>query len=125
MPLTIQVNDAPGTTTVTIGGSLDSATAPQLDKALAPLLDRKGLVLLFDMAALDFISSAGLRVFMAARKKLTEKQGKLLMKNLRPHVQKVFDIVKSLPGVQIFSSVQELDAYLAKIQQQTKAGGAT
>lgn len=123
MPLTIQVNDAPGTTTVTIGGSLDNATAPQLDKALAPLLDRKGLVLLFDMAALDFISSAGLRVFMAARKRLADKQGKLLMKNLRPHVQKVFDIVKSLPGVQIFSSVQELDAYLAKIQQQTKAGG--
>ena len=121
MPLTIDVTEtgaAKGAaTTFALGGSLDNSTAPQLEKALAPALGGATTVLIFDLAKLDFISSAGLRVFMAARKRITERQGKLLMKNLRPHVQKVFDIVKSLPGVQIFGSVKELDEYLAAIQK--------
>ncbi len=87
-----------------------------LEKALAPALDGAATVVVFDLAGLDFISSAGLRVLMAARKRLSARKGKLLLKNPRPHVQKVFEIVKALPDVKIFASVQELDEYLASIQ---------
>lgn len=107
---------AKGSVHVALTGSLDTATAPALEKALAPALDGATTVVVFDLAGLDFISSAGLRVLMAARKRLSARKGKLLLKNPRPHVQKVFEIVKALPDVKIFASVQELDEYLASIQ---------
>ena len=44
-------------------GSLDTATAPELERQLAPVLAGPVKDLVFDLAQLKFISSAGLRVF--------------------------------------------------------------
>ena len=51
------------TATMELAGSLDTATAPELERALAPLLDSGVRQLVFDLAGLKFVSSAGLRVF--------------------------------------------------------------
>ena len=101
---------------VTLAGSLDGTTAPDLEKALAPLLDSVHH-LVFDLAGLKFISSAGIRVLLKARKELKAADGSFAMQNLQPQIQKVFEILGALPGVSIFSSEQELDAYLAAMQK--------
>ena len=67
MPLDIKIKrqiDSPRHTTliVELGGSLDTATAPQLEKELTPALDAQVRDLIFDLAKLTFISSAGLRI---------------------------------------------------------------
>jgi len=49
--------------TVNLSGSLDTATAPELERQLAPVLAGGIKNLIFDLADLKFISSAGLRVF--------------------------------------------------------------
>jgi len=123
MSLEIQIQDgvvaATATTTVKLGGSLDTSTAPELERHLAPLLARDGGVkdLVFDLAQLKFISSAGLRVFASARKKLKERGGQTTFIHLQPQIQEVFDIIKSLPGVAIFKDIAELDKYLAVRQR--------
>jgi anti-anti-sigma factor len=123
MSLEIQIQDgvvaATATTTVKLGGSLDTSTAPELERHLAPLLAREGGVkdLVFDLAQLKFISSAGLRVFASARKKLKERGGQTTFIHLQPQIQEVFDIIKSLPGVAIFKDIAELDKYLAVRQR--------
>ena len=122
MPLEIQIQksvgaQAAGTITVTLTGSLDTATAPELERQLAPVL--AGLVkdLVFDLAQLKFISSAGLRVFSAARKALKERGGQASFVHMQPQIQEVFEIIKSLPGVAVFKDLAELDAYLAARQR--------
>lgn len=106
-----------GTVTVQLTGSLDTGTAPDLERQLTPVLAEPIKDLVFDLAALKFISSAGLRVFSNARKKVKEHGGQASFVNMQPQIQEVFEIMKSLPGVAVFESVAELDRYLAARQR--------
>jgi anti-anti-sigma factor len=116
----IQKNLAPqtaGATTIKLTGSLDTATAPELEKQLAPVIAGGVKDIVFDLAQLKFISSAGLRVFSTTRKTLKERGGQASFINLQPQIQEVFEIIKSLPGMAVFSSMAELDSYLAARQR--------
>jgi anti-anti-sigma factor len=119
MSLTITVQDS-STPTVVLVGRLDTDTAPQLDGALRELLDAPDIArLVFDVSGLDYLSSAGIRCFIKARKAIEPNGGKVAIVNPQPAVRKVLEIVKAIPGG-IFSSVAELDAYLDAIQRQVR-----
>jgi anti-anti-sigma factor len=125
MPLEIQIQknlagSNAGAVTIKLSGSLDTATAPELEKQLAPVLAPPGGIkdVVFDLAPLKFISSAGLRVFSMTRKTLKERGGQASFVNLQPQIQEVFEIMKSLPGVAVFKDTAELDHYLA-VRQRT------
>ena len=80
MPLEIQIQknlagQDTGAVTVKLVGSLDTVTAPDLEKQLGPVLGGPVKDMIFDLADLKFISSAGLRVFSSARKTLKERGG--------------------------------------------------
>lgn len=122
MPLDIDIQKNPGgaqagAVTVKLAGSLDTATAPELERQLAPILASAVKDLVFDLALLKFISSAGLRVFSIARKQLKERGGQAGFVNMQPQINEVFEIMKSLPGVAVFQDMTEMDAYLAARQR--------
>ena len=122
MPLEIQIlqNIAAqnaGAVTVKLAGSLDTATAPELERQLAPVLSGAAKDLVFDLAQLKFISSAGLRIFSMARKQLKERGGQASFVNMQPQINEVFEIMKALPGVAVFKDVAELDRYLTRRQR--------
>jgi len=127
MPLEIQIKkdisaQNAGAVTVTLTGSLDTATAPELERQLVPVLAGGVKDLVFDLAQLKFISSAGLRVFSNARKTLKERGGQASFVNMQSQIAEVFEIMKSLPGVAIFKDVVELDRYLAVRQRKHLEG---
>lgn len=77
-------------TVLALEGRLDTTTAPQLEeevKAITP--DVTSLVL--DFAALEYISSAGLRILLSAQKTMN-KQGEMKIKNVCEDIMEVFDI---------------------------------
>ena len=122
MPLEIQIQKSiigqdTGAVTVKLTGSLDTATAPELERQIAPVVAGSVKDIVFDLAQLKFISSAGLRVFSTTRKTLKERGGQASFIHMQPQIQEVFDIMKSLPGVAVFKNVAELDAYLAARQR--------
>lgn len=106
----------PGIAQVSLVGSLDSDTAPQLEKALGGV-DAGVLLVVLDMKELAFISSAGLRVIFAALKRQEARGGELVVSNMGAGVKKVFEIVKALPNMNVFASVEEMDDYLAHFQK--------
>jgi len=110
-----------GATTIKLDGSLDTSTAPDLERQLAPILAGNVQDLVFDLADLKFISSAGLRVFSNARKAIKARGGQASFVNMQPQIQEVFEIIKSLPGIAIFQTVAELDQYLAVRQNAHKS----
>ena len=78
------------TLTLAIEGRLDTVTAPELEKVVNDeTADIKELVL--DMNALEYISSAGLRVLLAAQKKMN-KQGSMKLKGVCDAVMEVFEM---------------------------------
>ncbi len=75
---------------VTLEGRLDTTTSPNLEAELKQSMDgAESLVM--DVAALEYISSAGLRVLLSAHKAMSRKGG---MKILHPNeiVSEVFDV---------------------------------
>jgi len=122
MPLEIEILKSHGThpssaITVELAGSLDTSTAPELERQLAPVLTGSAKDIVFDLARLKFISSAGLRVFSIVRKHFKECGGQASFVNMQPQINEVFEIIKALPGVAVFASVAEFDAYLAARQR--------
>jgi anti-sigma B factor antagonist len=88
--MTIDKTNDGAKSTLKITGRLDTATAPELEKAIATLeADVKELVL--DFAELKYISSAGLRVVLAAQKKM-KTQGSMVIMNANESVMEVFEI---------------------------------
>ena len=71
-------------------GRLDTMTAPLLESEIQGKLD--GVTdLQFDFAKLTYISSAGLRVLLAAQK-IMNKQGKMLIKNVCEEIKEIFEV---------------------------------
>lgn len=127
MPLEIQIQrnigaQNAGVVTVQLAGNLDSETAPELERQLAPVLSGAVKDVVFDLATLKFISSAGLRVFGATRKTLKERGGQASFINMQPQIREVFSIIKALPGVAVFRDTAELDRYLAARQRAHETG---
>jgi anti-sigma B factor antagonist len=119
MALEIQIlqnTEKHGSNTIKLSGSLDTATAPELERKLAPILTTPIRDLVFDLAELRFISSAGLRVFASARKGVKARGGQASFIRMQPQIAEVFAIIQSLPGIAIFQSEAELDEYLAARQ---------
>lgn len=71
-------------------GRLDTTTAPQLEKVLAGRLE--GVTeLVFDMSALDYLSSAGLRILLGAQKQMN-KQGNMKVMNVNETIMEIFEV---------------------------------
>ena len=74
-----------------ISGRLDATTAPNLEKIVNELPgDTKELV--FDMAGLEYISSAGIRMLLGAYKKMNLNQGIMRIEKSNDIVRKVFEM---------------------------------
>lgn len=99
-------------------GRLDTSTYPELEQRVDVVLKEKPHTLVFDMEMLDYISSMGVRVIARAQKLMKAYNGRVVLLNLQPQIEKVFDIIKALPSQQVFSNMQELDDYLDRMQRQ-------
>lgn len=76
--------------TLALTGRLDTTTAPQLEAVLKDGLDGIS-ALIMNFAGLEYISSAGLRVLLAAQKQMN-KQGSMVIRNVNDDIKEVFDI---------------------------------
>ena len=90
----MDINKQLNGTTLTIGlsGRLDAVSARDLDKVVNGSLDGvKDLI--FDLADLSYVASAGLRVLFVAQKKMN-KQGSMKLLHVRPEVKQIFEVTR-------------------------------
>lgn len=76
------------TVLISVEGSINNQTAPDFQAAIASALPTAKLII--DLAKVDYVSSAGLRVFMWANRQFA--QGAMVVRHLCPEVQEVFSI---------------------------------
>ena|SRR5262252_800114 len=79
-------------TIVALAGHLDSNTSPEAQAALDAILAGGSRKVVIDFSALDYISSAGLRVLLGTAKRLKQERGTLVLFGLNETVQEVFQI---------------------------------
>jgi anti-anti-sigma factor len=88
----ILVRDEQGFTVVSVSGRLDAGTAQELETSCANLIEKGGRKLIFNLSALEYVSSAGLRSVLAVAKKLKAVGSNLALCGLSGLVQEVFTI---------------------------------
>lgn len=89
--MTITEQKETGRLVLRIEGRLDTVTSPQLEQRLGDSLGEiQELVL--DFTSLEYISSAGLRVLLAAHKRMKRQEGDLVVRGVNENVREVFTI---------------------------------
>lgn len=76
--------------TLALEGRLDTTTAPELENVVKNELSGV-TALVVDMAKLEYISSAGLRVLLSAQK-VMNSQGNMVIKNASEDIMEIFDV---------------------------------
>jgi anti-sigma B factor antagonist len=90
-----------------LDGELDAHTAPQLEEALQNLLNKQKHQIIVNCKDLEYISSAGLGVFMAYIEDVRSMGGDIKLTNMKPGVYHVFDLLGFPALYDIFDDEQE------------------
>jgi anti-anti-sigma factor len=94
---------------VTIAGRIDHVSAPAFESELLPQVEGctgEEKKLLLDCSALDYVSSAGLRVLMIAAKRCRKQNGTMVLAALQPTIQEILRISRFDTVFELFPSVQ-------------------
>ena len=88
--MTIQTTKTGSEATILLQGRLDTMTAPQLEAELRQTIP--GLrALTLDFGGLDYLSSAGLRVLLAAQKSMN-RQGRMKLVHVGAGIMEIFEV---------------------------------
>ena len=88
--MTIEKQVENGVLTYTLTGRLDTTTAPEFEAELKRSLDGVDRLAL-DFSGLEYLSSSGLRVLLAAQK-VMQNQGEMTLRNVNDTIMEVFEI---------------------------------
>ena len=117
---TVSIDEENSVARVSLAGALNTDTAPGFELRLQDVVNGAYQLTVLDMKDLDYISSAGLRVIFKAAKQTKSEGRKLAAANRKPHIDKVFEILKALPDMAVFANEQELDDYLDSMQRKAR-----
>lgn len=90
-----------------ISGFLDAHTVPQFEESIQKLISENRIRITVNLHKLDYISSAGLGVFMGFIEDIREKGGDIKLSNLSSKVYKVFDLLGFPALFEIYDTEEE------------------
>ena len=86
------IQEQDGNVVAILEGSLDTAAAAETEKAMDPLNDVEGKDIIIDCTDLEYISSAGLRIFLGILQNVEEKGVHVYIKGVNAAVNDIFTI---------------------------------
>ena len=90
--LSVELTEVDGTTICSVIGRLDASTAGLLNDKIHEFLLSSRAKLLFDLSALTYISSAGVKVMLYTGKRMQAQRGQLVICSARVNVKKVLEV---------------------------------
>lgn len=93
---------------VELSGELDHHSAEEVRNNIDDKLEReKPNVLIMDFSGVTFMDSSGIGVVIGRYKKLSMREGKVLIANINRSIRRVFDISGLYKIVKVYDSVEE------------------
>ncbi|MFQ5706790.1 MAG: STAS domain-containing protein [bacterium] len=89
----VSKSDNGGVAVLYIKGYLDAHTAPDLENGIQNLIDEKKYKIVVNFKDLNYISSAGLGVFMGFIEDVRTNGGDIKLTNMKPKIFRVFDLL--------------------------------
>ena len=95
-----------GIVSISITGRLDADSAPEAEKVVKEALEGQTTRVLFNLDALEYLSSAGLRVLLSAAKEMRRRDGKIVLCCLNEFVKEIFEVSGFQSLIPIAESVE-------------------
>ena len=95
-----------GIVAIKIKGRLDADSSPEAEKVVKDALEGQTTRVLFNLASLEYLSSAGLRVLLGAAKEMRRKDGKIVLCALNEFVKEIFEVSGFQSLIPIADSVE-------------------
>ncbi len=95
-----------GIVSIAIKGRLDADSSPEAEKVVKDALKGQTTRVLFNLASLEYLSSAGLRVLLGAAKEMRRKDGKIVLCALNEFVKEIFEVSGFQSLIPIADSVE-------------------
>ena len=95
-----------GIVSISIIGRLDADSSPEAEKVVKDALEGQTTRVLFNLASLEYLSSAGLRVLLGAAKEMRRKDGKIVLCALNEFVKEIFEVSGFQSLIPIAESVE-------------------
>lgn len=92
---------------IRLKGRLDAASSPQLEKKITSIIDSGHFKLILNMAEVEYLSSAGMRLMLSASKKLKHLEGKVVACNMTEDVMDVIRMAGFHQVLEIYPSEEE------------------
>ena len=90
--MNVRIEEIDGNVVAFLEGNLDTAAAPETEKAMSPLYDVEGKDIMIDCTEMEYISSAGLRIFLGILQNAEDKGGHVYIKGINDKVRAIFTI---------------------------------
>ncbi len=95
-----------GIVSISIKGRLDADSSPEAEKVVKEALAGQTTRVLFNLSALEYLSSAGLRVLLSAAKEMRRRDGKIVLCELNEFVKEIFEVSGFQSLIPITDSVE-------------------
>ena len=79
-------------TVISLSGQLDTLSSPDLEKEIMDILEKDVKKVILDGTDLSYISSAGLRLLLILQKKMSQKGGTFVLRNIQSSIMDIFKI---------------------------------
>lgn len=103
-------------TIFSLKGRLDSTTSPEVDKKIIEAISQGAKEIILDFSALDYISSAGIRVLVHCHKEIEKQQGRILLAGVPKPIENVLYITGFLPYFEVFEGQAQALQALNKLK---------
>ncbi len=108
--MTIEATGTPKAVILRVAGRMDVESHKEFERACNHWIQQGVTHLIVDLAALDYISSAGLGAIARTGQSLQQKNGAVLLCGVRGMVKQVFEITRLLSVFEVFESVEDASA---------------
>jgi anti-sigma B factor antagonist/stage II sporulation protein AA (anti-sigma F factor antagonist) len=95
-----------GIVSISIEGRLDADSSPEAEKVVKEAIEGETDRVLFNLSALEYLSSAGLRVLLSAAKEMRRRDGKIVLCSLNEFVKEIFEVSGFQSLIPIADSVE-------------------
>lgn len=102
-----QVEEKGDVVVVRVEGRLDAASSPQLEEKINAIIDQGHFKLILNLSGVEYLSSAGMRLLLAASKKLKHLEGKLVACSLSDDVMEVIKMAGFQQVVEFYPNEDE------------------
>lgn len=79
-------------TMICLSGQLDTLSSPDFEKEITTILESNAMKVILDGSKLTYISSAGLRLLLILQKRMSQKGGKFVLRNIQDSIMEIFRI---------------------------------